>query len=326
MKKYCNNCGFENADKDTFCMNCGAKLSDPKIESREPVAPAPSEINGPIVRPSEKRFAKPGKIVLTSNKNISGLAIIAIILSIVAIIFAAFVSPAITLGSGSVDTQKLADNSVTGDKIVDGTITNSDISSNGIAKIADNSIGSSQIIDGSILMDDLASATISALTGLNVIANDSINGSKIADFSIASNDLANNSVTSLKIVDGTITAADIGADAVGSSEITDNSVSYSDMAIKIKCGIATNVVNGSTITHSLGHIPTSVVVTPVYEPGVEDGKYVIHANIENNSLGSNSFDICLWYEVLGTPPATLGVIDGVAWPSVNVYWIAIYSP
>lgn len=329
MKRYCQNCGFENAGKDTFCMNCGAKLSDLKIESREPVkhiAPQSSEIiNEPIVQPTEKRFVKSGKIVLTSSKTITSLAAVAIALSIVAIIFSIFVSPAITLGSGSVDQQKLADNSVIGSKIVDGTITNSDIVASGISRIADNAIGSDQIIGSSILMNDLNQSTIDNLTGLNVIVNDSITGDKIANFSITGNDLANNSITSQKIVDGTITSSDIGTDAVGSDEIADNSVSYSDMAIKIKCGIATNVINGSTITHNLGHTPTSVVVTPIYEPGVENGTYFIHANIEYNSLDSDSFDICLWFEVIGLPSWS-GVIDGVTWPPVDVYWIAIYSP
>lgn len=329
MKRYCQNCGFENAGKDTFCMNCGAKLTDLKTESAQPIKPIepqPAEvINEPVVQPSEKRFVKSGKIVLTSSKTITVLAAVAIVLSIVAIIFSVFVSPAITLGSGSVDQQKLADNSVTGSKIVDGTITDSDIVASGISRIAANSVGSSQLIDGSILMDDLSSSAVSNLTGLNVIANDSITGDKIANFSITSDDLANGSVTNLKIGSDAVTSDKIPSGAVGSSEIADNSVSYGDMAIKIKCGIATNVINGSTITHSLGHIPTSVVVTPVYDPGVEDGKYVIHANIEYNSLDSDSFDICLWYETVGLPPS-LGVIDGVAWLPVDVYWIAIYAP
>jgi len=327
MKQYCNNCGFENADKNTFCMRCGAKLSDPKIESREPVAPQPAEINEPIVHHAEKRFAKPGKIVLTSNKNITGLALVAIVLSIVAIIFSAFVSPAITLGAGSVDTQKLADNSVTSSKIVDGTITDSDISDNGISKIADNSIDSANIIDGSLLMDDLASSTISNLTGLNVIANDSITGNKIANLSITTDDLANGSVTSLKILDGTITAADIGTGAVGSdeiasgavdnSELASNAVTYDKMSIKITYGKATGVISGSLIPHSIGHTPLCVVVTPYNSSAPVNA---IHATVY--SVDATNFGVYLWYEPIGSSGNATAVTSSTA---VDLYWIAVYN-
>lgn len=334
MKKYCNNCGFENADKNTFCMSCGAKLSDQKNEIREsikPIEPQPPAIHEPTMRTAEKRFVKPGKIVLTSNKNITGLAMVAIVLSIIAIIFSAFVSPAITLGSGSVDTQKLADSSVTGNKIADGTISNSDINDNGISKIADDSVNSIHIIDGAISMDDLASATVSALTGLNVIANDSITGDKIANFSIATNDLANSSVTGLKILDGTIAAADIGTDAVGSdeiaagavgsSEIADSSVSYSDMAIKIKYGKAPGVYNdsaGNTISYptSFSTAPTCVVVTPYNSSGLGNA---IHATV--TSVGVSSFTVAIWYEPVGSSGIAIPVTSSNA---VDLYWIAIY--
>jgi hypothetical protein len=176
-------------------------------------------------------------------------------------------------------------------------------------------------------MDDLDPSTISDLTGLNVIANDSITGNKIANFSIDSNDLANGSVTGLKILDGTIAVADIGTDAVGSdeiaagavgsSEIADSSVSYADMAIKIKYGRATSVINGSSISHGLGSTPLCVVVTPYNSSGFGNP---IHASVY--SVGATSFNVGLWYEPIGAIGVAVAVDSSTA---VDLYWIAIYS-
>jgi uncharacterized membrane protein YvbJ len=125
MKKICPVCGIENADKNKFCLNCGTKLMDLKDEDKKNVKPdtsQPSEIKEPIVQHPEKRFVKSGKFVVTSNKTTTSLAILAIVLSIIAIIFSIFISPALTLGSGAVGTNELADDSVTSNKIVDGSL------------------------------------------------------------------------------------------------------------------------------------------------------------------------------------------------------------
>jgi len=312
MKKYCHKCGFENADKNTFCLNCGAKIIDLKDESKKNVRPNASqfsEINEPIMHNSEKRYVKSGKFVVTSNKTTTSLAALAIVLSIIAIIFSVFISPALTLGSGAVGQNELADDSVTSSKIVDGSLTDSDINNNGISKIAYNAINSNHIINNSILFNDLNSNTINSLTGLNVIVNDSITGEKIANFSITSNDLANNSITSQKIIDGTITEPDIADDAV----------TYDKMNIKIKYGVATDRINGSTISHGIGSTPICVVVTPDYE-SFGPGNVAIYSNVYD--IGSSSFRVGLWYEEIGSSGPLNPVTSS---DPVDVYWIAIYT-
>lgn len=309
MKKFCHNCGYENADKNTFCLNCGAKLIDTKDESKKNIKQnkyKSLEINKPNIQYKEKRFVKPGKFVVTSNKTTT---ILAIILSIIAIIFSTFISPALTLSTGSVGLNELADDSVSSSKIVDGSITDSDINNFGISKIAYNSVNSNNIVDNSILYEDLNPNTIDFLTGLNIIENDSITGEKIANFSITSNDLANNSVTSQKIVNGTI----------NESDIADNAVTYDKMNIKIKYGIATDKINGSTISHGIGSTPLCVVVTPDYE-SFGTGNAIIYANVYD--IGSSSFKVGLWYMDIDSS----GPLNPVNSSNpVDVYWIAIYS-
>jgi len=297
MKKFCNNCGYENANKNTFCLNCGAKLINKKDEKI------------PVVHNTEKRFVKSGKIILTSSKKTTSLAAFALILSVVAIIFSIFISPILTLGSNSVGLNELADNSVSSSKIIDGSITDSDINDFGISKIAYNSINSNNIVDNSILFDDLNSNTINLLTGLNIIENKSITNEKIANFTITSNELANNSVTSQKIVDGTI----------NESDIADNAITYDKMNIKIKFGLATNRINGSSISHGIGSTPLCIVVTPDYA-SFGSGNVTIYANVFD--IGSSSFKVGLWYQEIGSS----GPLNPVTSSNpVDVYWIAIYT-
>jgi len=311
MKKYCDRCGYENADKNTFCLNCGAKITDLKDDKKniEPTATQYSEFKEPIVRHAEKRYVKSGKFVITSNKTVSTLSIVAIALSIIAIIFSIFISPIITLGTGAIGLNELANDSVSSSKIMDGSITDSDINDMGISNIAHNSINSNNIVNNSILFNDLNSNTINLLTGLNAIENNSITGGKIANFSITGDDIANNSITGSKIFNETISESDIQDDAI----------TYDKMNIKIKYGLAHNVYNTSTITHGIGETPICVVVTPDYET-LGSGNSVIYANVYD--IGSSSFKVGLWYQAIGSSGTLTPVGTG---DRIDVYWIAIYS-
>lgn len=100
--------------------------------------------------------------------------------------------------AGSVTNNNLAANSVTTDKIKDGTILGQDLASGTITgdkianktitndKLADNSVSSSNIIDGTIVNADLADKTI---TG-NKIANNSITTDHITNGTILMEDLS----------------------------------------------------------------------------------------------------------------------------------------
>ena len=264
------------------------------------------------------------------NEKISvGLAIIALLVSIVAISSAVFIKPEAEIGVDSIGSRELQADSVSSSNIANGTITDEDIDDRGISKIA----------NGAITMDDLSSVVTTAITGTAEIAKYSITSENIANETITTGNLANDSVTSEKIADGAVNSSDIATDAVGSEEIANNSigtleiendaVTYNDMAIKIKCGLAEDVVHGTTLYHTLPGTPTSVVVTPVYNRNLEGGTVVIHANVYN--VTSNSFDIALWFEIeypWPNTPIRLEKVDGGAGDpvqSVDVYWIAIYD-
>ena len=314
MEIICPNCGAGLVEGVKFCGSCGTKFEGEPVK---PVEPTPTE-NIP-------KKQKKGNISMIT-------AVLAIVISIIAVVSGVFLNPVATIEAGGIGENELADNSVTSSKIADGTITNADINNAGISKI----------LDGSITMDDLSSAVTDVITGVVEIANNSITSEKIANETITADDLANDSVTSEKIVNDTIKSSDIASGAVGSSEIatgavdTDelaaDAVTYGKMAIKIKCGLATSVEHGDTINHGLGHTPTSVVVTPVYDElldvGFELGSAVLHANVYN--VDANSFDIALWIEIEGLGPAMphllLDKVEVPEYSSQDVYWIAIYSP
>lgn len=119
------------------------------------------------------------------KKNINtGIAVLAIVISIVAIASTVIVKPVSTIGASSVGENELANNSVTSSKVVDGTLTDDDVSDTGISKIADDAIASDQIISNSIMLQDLNSEVLAAMTGVVEIANNSITGEKLANGTI----------------------------------------------------------------------------------------------------------------------------------------------
>ncbi|KYK34686.1 MAG: hypothetical protein AYK22_04800 [Thermoplasmatales archaeon SG8-52-3] len=127
MKKSCQNCGYENAEKDKFCRKCGTKLVEIKKidkEKSEPLEKEPVEYKKP--EPINKREKTP---ILKDNyeipsKMILGISFVALIISIAAISSAFLVSPS-SLSASTVKTEALANDSVTGEKVADGTITDS---------------------------------------------------------------------------------------------------------------------------------------------------------------------------------------------------------
>lgn len=334
MKKYCHNCGTENAGKGKFCIKCGTELLDTKdegVKKVEPTVQDTGEYKTPAVQPQPIRKKQPPKISGPSNKTVLGVAVVAIILSVAAIFLGIFMKPATTVGAGDVGTNELANNSVTGGKVADGTLTDADISNIGISKIADNAITSNQIANNTIALQDLTSDVADSITGAANITNNSITTDKILNGTIITNDLADNSITSGKIKDGEVKSSDIATDAVGSdeiasgavdtSELASDAVAYDDMKIKIRYGKATGLHNqtgGNRIAHNLGNPPDSVVVTPIYDSSFGSGNATIHANII--SVDATYIYVTLYVEYEGNPGSLTPVTSG---NTVDVYWIAI---
>lgn len=321
MNKICQNCDFENAGKDKFCRKCGTKLDDIK----QPVEEKVEHIN--LTSRKISLFKENSKI---SNKMVLGIAIIAFIISIAAISSALLITPT-SLSAAAVGTDELADNSVTGQKVADGTITDADINTLGISRIKAKSVTGEQIFNNTIALIHLTNDLVDTITGAVDIANDSITSEKIKNGTIITNDLADSSITSEKILDGTINSSDIATNAVtsseiasgavGTSELTNSAVTYEKMKIKIKYGYEENAYHGKTITHNLGEVPTSIIVTPRYNSSLPTNATII-ANVY--SVGSNTFRVALsvcYEDVSGT--TTISKIDGSTWGGEQIDWIVI---
>jgi hypothetical protein len=132
----------------------------------------------------------------------------------------ATVSPlgALTLGASSVNSSKIADNTITTLDILDNTIADADISSSAAithSKLANATPGTvllanpSGVITALVIGGDATMSSAGALT----LGAGSVNSSKIADNTITSADILDNTITSLDIADGTISNIDISATA-----------------------------------------------------------------------------------------------------------------
>lgn len=316
MKKQCTNCGKEFPEKQSFCTTCGGKLEEIKEAPKPPV-----EQHAPPVQKKPAPVHKMPKQSKPVDKIIIPTIMVALILSIAAIILPFVVGGGTSLSAGSVGSNELASNSVTSTKITDGSIIDDDIAATGISRIAAASITGDHIIGNAIDFTHLATDVSDAISGAGDIANNSLTGNKIKDYTIAAVDIANNSITSGKIPADAIGSSEIDANSVGASElisgsvdtgdIADDAVTFAKMETKIKFGTSTTAVNGTTITHNLGGTPTSVVVTPVYD----GSNYVIHANII--SVTNTQFTVGLWQETFAGP-----VISEVT-SAVTIYWIAL---
>ena len=330
MKKSCQNCGFENAEKDKFCRKCGNKIADVK----QKVEKKPEQIKQETIE--YKRPEPQHRIVHTppakekfevSSKMVLGIAFVALIISIAAISSAFLVSPS-SLAASVVKTEALADDSVTSEKVADGTITDSDINVQGISRIKEKSITGSQIDDYTISFTHLTSDLNDAITQIVNIKDDSVTSEHIKDGTINSEDLAGDSITSSKIKDGEVKSGDIATNAVTSLEIAngsvdtdelaDDAVTYDKMNIKIKYGHTNNVKHGDTINHNMGATPTSITVTPRYNSSLSAGNEIIIANVYN--LTSNSFKIALY---ICSDGGAVKKVDGSTYGPEDIDWVAI---
>jgi len=224
------------------------------------------------------------------KENISmGMAVLAIVISIVAIASAVVIRPVSTIGASSISGNELADNSVTSSKVADGALTDADISDTGISKIADDAIAGDQIAGSSITLLHLSSEVISTIAGeasvTAVIEDGSVTSAKIANGTITDvdindtgiskiadnavtlshltssvidamtgvTDIADNSITSQKIMDGTIIADDLADASVTSKKIADDTITADDIEDR------TQVI--SFPAHALNHKDTGGTIS-----------------------------------------------------------------
>jgi|GEM_PF-2332876 len=155
---------------------------------------------------------------------IVGIAVVALVLSVGALGAAVLMNPESSIGAGSIDTDHLADDAVTSSKVLDGTLTDDDISTDGLSNIADDAIGSDHIGAAQILLSHLSSEVLAEMSGVVDLLNNSITGDKIADGTITGADLALNLINSASIIDLSVQSSDLADDAVTNAKIADDAV------------------------------------------------------------------------------------------------------
>ena len=329
MKNNCKNCGYENAEIDKFCRKCGTKLVDIKKPDEKKTEPVVKE-NIEYKKPEPQHKTKKSNIIWDksdiSSKMILGISLVALIISIAAISSAFLVSPS-SLGASVVKTNALADNSVTSEKVADGTITDSDISAFGISKIKSKSITGDQIVDYTISMTHLTSDLTEAINEIVNVKDNSITSEHIKNGTITTEDFAIDSITSSIIKDGevetsdiatdAVTSAEIATDAVGTNELADDAVTYAKMNIKIRYGHANNVIHGSTIDHNLNAVPSSITVTPRYNSSLPTDSIII---VNVYGINSDSFRVAMSVFDGG---GNIVEVDGSTWGPEDIVWVAI---
>jgi hypothetical protein len=140
------------------------------------------------------------------------------------------------LGTGSVSTDEIEDNSITSDDLDDGSVGTGEIEDNSITSddLDDGSVGTGEIEDNSITSDDLDDGSVGTgeIEDNSITSDDLDDGSvgtgEIEDNSISSDDLGDGSVGSGEIENGSITADDLGTGSVTSDEIGNGTIIYVD--------------------------------------------------------------------------------------------------
>ena len=165
---------------------------------------------------------------------------------------------------------------VTSAKILDGTITDADISAMAAISLSKLESGTSgQIIvanaggtpvyvalSGDATIDNAGAITIANLAiSTGKLANDAVTTAKILDGNVTSEKLATDAVTTVKILDGNITTtkildanvtlAKLATNSVNSAKIVDDSIVDADINSAANIALS-KLANGTDIVTSLG--------------------------------------------------------------------------
>lgn len=154
-------------------------------------------------------------------------------------------------------------------------------------QLADDSVTSEKILDGEVATNDLADNAVST----SKIQDDSITTSKILDGEINANDIASNAVTSSKIQNGSVTIDDINTTGLGLKESTivvaadgtGDTTDFVDAMVNIlpASGGSVVVLNGTyTVTQNIPLVSNTHIIGK--------GRVEINKNFSGNLLSGSS--------------------------------------
>lgn len=214
-------------------------------------------------------------------------------------------------GGGQVDTNSLADDCVTAEKIKDGELTelkyaddsipyralqeecvhNINIQDGAVTaeKLGDSAVTTAKLDNGSITVDKMATNSVSAAK----ILDNAVITSKINNGAVTADKLASNSVTTAKIVDGNVTTgkiADLGVttgklanSGVTTAKIADGNVTADKLASNSVT--AAKIKDGEVTTAKIADL--NVTTGKIANGGVTTAK-IADGNVTAAKLASNS--------------------------------------
>ncbi|MAK52122.1 phage tail fiber protein, partial [Marinobacter sp.] len=131
------------------------------------------------------------------------------------------------IANGNITNVKLAAAGVTTDKISDSNVTTAKLANDAVtaAKLADNAVVTANIVDANVTTAKIAA---DAITNAK-IADNSIDSEHYVDGSIDAAHLASNSVTNAKMADDSVGTAELQDSSVDTARLADNSVTLAKM-------------------------------------------------------------------------------------------------
>jgi len=187
------------------------------------------------------------------------------------------------LANDAVTTSKLRNNSVSGDKVVDGSITTADLADNTVtsAKIVDGTVGAGDLADNSVTTPKLAAASVVTVK----LADESVTSAKLADASTTTAKLVDGAVTTAKLDDGSVTSAKLSDGSATTAKLGDASVT----TVKLS--------DGSVTTSKLGD--ASVTSAKVAQNAIDAARMSTGSATAGMALMSNGNTTPIW----GNPAA-----------------------
>ena len=144
-------------------------------------------------------------------------------------------------------TFSLANNGVSSQHIVDGSVVGADIAPQAIssAHIANGAVTRTQLAPGSVT----AGALSNDVVGTAALANDAVTSAKLATNAVTSSEILDNSVSTFDVQNDSLTSADLAANACGPSEIADGAVGATKLGLNsvTSAAIQANAVTASEI-------------------------------------------------------------------------------
>jgi hypothetical protein len=203
------------------------------------------------------------------------------------------------MADSSITTTKLANASVTGAKIADGSISGLKITDNSIisSKIADSNITTAKLSDGAVTGAKLAGG---AIDNAVLIADGIITGAKLASGAIIESAIGEESVTESKIGAGAVNTAKLADNSVTVDKLVNGSVNSDKLAIDsilnqhIAGGAVTNSkISDNSITEDKianGAVTSAKLAAGVITGGLLDASSVTMAKIASGAISTDKIE------------------------------------